>query len=83
MGKITTKYQIIGDDDVLKQDILALKNAHNRSEEILQLDTRTDDPSGLPTTTDKVYIWFRSNTSPQQVRFLYNGTTYKLELATV
>ena len=81
--KIQTSYQNSRDEEALSQDIIRLRDAHNLGEQILEIDDRTSDPSGLPTTSSKWFIWMRSDTSPKELRLLLNGIKYKVELTAV
>jgi len=60
MAQIATTYDKGGEDKELAKDIQALKNAHNLSEKILELENRTDDPSVSP-SSGKSYIWYRAD----------------------
>lgn len=63
MGLVETRYDKIGNDEALRSDIRNLRNAINAKINLLELDARTSDPTGLPTTTSKVYLWYRTDTN--------------------
>lgn len=77
MTKINIESKISNTDDTLRRDLGKLENAINLAQEIINLDSRTSDPSGLGNTTGKIQIWYRRDL--QQVRFNDNGTVYKLQ----
>jgi hypothetical protein len=63
-------------DEVLRDDLKRIQDAHNIGQQYLELDSYTADPSGFETTTGKIYAWHRSDL--QEIRYRYNGTTYKI-----
>lgn len=79
MAQIATYYDKQGDDRELAKDIQNLKNAHNLSEKILELEYRTSDPTGLSTTTGKVFLWYRGDTN--QLSAYVNGSTKRVTLS--
>ena len=79
MAQIATTYDNGGEDKELAKDIQVLKNAHNLSEKILELEYRTSDPTGLATTNGKVYLWYRGDTN--QLSAYVNGSTKRVTLA--
>lgn len=79
MAQIATDYSQNGEDKKLRTDIKTLRDAHNLSEKILELESRTSDPSGLPTTSAKAYFWFRSDTD--QLKVYNNGVTKSITFA--
>lgn len=78
MAQISTDYSQGGEDKKLSQDIRTLRDAHNLSEKILELESRTSDPTGLPTTSAKAYFWFRSDTN--ELKVYNNGATKAVTL---
>lgn len=79
MAQIATTYDKGGEDKELAKDIQVLKNAHNLSEKILELEYRTSDPTGLSTITGKVYLWYRGDTN--QLSAYVNGSTKRVTLS--
>ncbi len=77
MTKIHLDSKTTNDNSVLRRDLNKIETAINLSQEILNLDSRTADPTGLGNTTGKIQIWYRSDL--QQLRFNYNGTIYKIQ----
>lgn len=77
MAKIHLDSKTSNEDEVLRRDFNKIENAINLSQQIMNLDSRTADPSGLGNTSGKIQIWYRSDL--QQIRFNDNGTTYKIQ----
>ena len=69
--------QYRGEDRNLRQDLKNLRDAHNQSEVLLELESKTADPS-VTASSDKVYVWYRSDLN--EIRANNNGTVYKVAL---
>lgn len=78
MAQIATTSDKKNEDRELGRDIQVLRDAHNISEKILELEGRTDDPAGLSTTSTKVYLWYRADTN--QLCAYNNGATKRVNL---
>jgi len=62
-------------EDVTRRDMLKVQNAINSQQSIMDLESRTSDPS-LTGTTGKIQVWYRRDL--KELRFNDNGTTYKI-----
>lgn len=76
--KISTLYDKHSDERSLLNDIKTIRDALNGIQSIMELDGRTSDPSGFPTTTAKVYLWFRTDTN--ELKAYVNGATKAVTL---
>lgn len=72
--QLTSKNSV--QDPRLRDDIITIQDTINRQQEVLDLDSRTSDPTGFETTTGKIRMWFRRDL--QELRYVDNGTTYKI-----
>lgn len=77
MAKIHLDSKTSNEDQALRRDFFKLEQAINLSQDILNLESRSEDPTALGNTDGKIQIWYRSDL--QQIRFNDNGTTYKLQ----
>jgi hypothetical protein len=64
------------ENDILRRDLNKIEQAINIQQQIIDLASRTSDPSPGD-TSGKIQIWYRRDL--QQIRFNDNGTTYKLQ----
>ena len=79
MTQIATNYDTKGEDKLLREDIKKLRDAHNLSEKLIEIDGRTSDPVGLPTTSVKVYLFYRTDTN--QLSAYVNGSFKRVTLS--
>lgn len=77
--KVSTRYDISGDDEILRMDIRNIRDAINSAKDILEITGRTSDPTGLPTTTGTVYLWFRTDTNA--LKAYVNGSVKSVTLS--
>lgn len=62
-------------DDMLRRDMTRIQQQINLQQQVMDLASRTTDPS-LGDTTGKIQIWYRRDL--KEIRFNDNGTTYKI-----
>lgn len=62
MPRVETHYDKDGEDQGLRFDVKKLKDAINSLQTVIDIDARTSDPA-LPTTTAKVFLWYRTDTN--------------------
>lgn len=77
MSQIHLDSKTTNEDPALRRDLGKLENAINFGQKIMNLESRTSDPTGLGDTSGKIQIWYRRDV--QQIRFNDNGTTYKIQ----
>lgn len=65
-----------GETPEIRKDMQRIQDAINLQQSILDLESRTADPT-LGDTTGKIQVWYRRDL--QQIRFNDNGTTYKIQ----
>lgn len=75
MAKIHIQSKTSNPDDILRRDLLHVEQEINGQQSILELDSRTADPS-VTSGTGKIKIWYRSDLN--EIRFNENGTVYKI-----
>lgn len=75
MALIRLDSKTTSDNDMLRRDMNRIEQAINLAQSIIDLESRTADPT-LGNTTGKIQIWYRRDL--QEIRFNDNGTTYKI-----
>lgn len=76
MALINLESKVSNPDDQLRRDLNKIENQINLQQSVMDLASRTSDPS-LGNTTGKIQIWYRRDL--QQIRFNDNGTVYKIQ----
>lgn len=76
MPKINLQSSKKLEDPILRHDLKTIEDQINLMQERPEIDSRSDDPSGIPTSSGKLVMWYRSDL--QELRFVHNGTTYKI-----
>ena len=81
MALIQLESKTLSQDENVRRDMHRVESAINGLQAVMELESRTIDPSGLGNTTGKIQIWYRRDL--QQIRFNDNGTMYKLQAVAV
>lgn len=68
-------------DPILRHDLETIQDQINLQQARPEIDSRSDDPSNLPTSSGKLVMWYRSDL--QELRFIHNGTKYKISATAV